>query len=81
MAGKALNQEGMLPCYFSLDETVPDQQARVISLDNASEESLKALVAWGKSVATTATGKRILIETFFSSEAPAFIHPTDRKDV
>lgn len=80
MAGKALNREGMPPCYFSLDETVPDQQARVISLDNASEESLKALVAWGKSVATTATGKKALIETFFSTEAPAFIHPTDRKE-
>lgn len=80
MASKALNCEGMSPCYFSLDETVPDQQARVISLDNASEESLKALVAWGKSVATTATGNKALIDTFFSKEAPAFIHPIDRKE-
>lgn len=80
MASKALNREGMRPCYFSLDETVPDQQARVISLDNASEESLKALVAWGNSVATTATGNKTLIDTFFSMEAPAFIHPADTKE-
>lgn len=81
MANKALNFEGKPTCYYTLDETVPDQQARVISLDNASKESLKALVAWGKSVATTATGNKTLIDVFFSSEAPAFIHPLDRKEV
>lgn len=80
MANKTLNHEGTPQRYFSLDETVPDQQAQLISLDNASTESLKALVAWGKSVATTATGDDNLFKTFFSMEAPAFIHPLDRKE-
>ncbi|WP_316677288.1 CBASS cGAMP-activated phospholipase [uncultured Tolumonas sp.] len=80
MANKALNADGKTTCYFSLDETVPDQQARVISLDNASKESLKALMAWGKSVATTATGNKNLIDTFFNAKAPAFVHPNDQKE-
>ena len=78
MARRSLNKDPNIRSYFELDESVPNEQASIISLDNASDEALKILSARGKHIGTTACADQNLMKTFFSSPAPAFIHPKDR---
>lgn len=78
MAKRIMNLNSTSKSYFELDDAVPNEQAGIITLDNASDEALKVLSARGKQVGTYACSDSVLFETFFSTPAPAFVHPKDR---
>ena len=66
--------------YVMLDDTVPDQQASIITLDNSRSEALKLLAGRGTQKATEAMADASLNlqEKFFSEKAPKFVHPEDK---
>ena len=66
--------------YVSLDDTVPDQQASIITLDNSRPEALRALSARGIQKATESLANRELDlkGKFFNQKAAKFIHPKDK---
>ncbi|HIF9442347.1 TPA: CBASS cGAMP-activated phospholipase [Photobacterium damselae] len=78
MTARALSAEN----HVMLDDTVPDQQASIITLDNSRPEALKLLAGRGKQKATEAMADASLNlqEKFFSEKAPKFIHPEDKKN-
>jgi patatin-like phospholipase/acyl hydrolase len=77
MASRALSDMN----YVSLDDTVPDQQASIITLDNSRPEALKVLVARGIQQATEslANSQFDLKGKFFNGKADKFIHPKDKE--
>ena len=76
MAARALSNVN----HIALDDVVPDQQAGIITLDNARKEALNVLAARGKQKATEslADPNLKLIDKFFTGKASKFIHPEDR---
>lgn len=78
MHGYMVNRAVAVGNYVSLDDTVPNQQAGIITLDNAKNEALQVLIARGKQRATEALADQQLIANFFNDKAPEFIHPEDR---
>lgn len=76
MIKRAIGEEN----YYVLDEGVPNEQADLISLDNAEDAALKVLIGRGQQKGTEATGDPPLMNTFFENTTPKFIHPNDRKE-
>jgi len=75
MASRALSKVN----HVMLDDTVPDQQASIITLDNSRKEALKVLAARGMQKATESLADESLNlrSKFFKDKAAKFIHPHD----
>lgn len=58
--------------YVYLDDIVPNEAASDITLDNASESSLRNLASRGKQLATTEFTKNPLLQGFFKNPAAPF---------
>jgi len=58
--------------YVYLDDVVPNEAAADITLDNASESSLRNLASRGKQLATTEYSKNLLLQAFFKQPTPPF---------
>lgn len=58
--------------YVYLDDIVPNEAASVITLDCASESSLRNLAGRGKQLATSEFTKNLLLQAFFKNPAPTF---------
>lgn len=58
--------------YVYLDDTIPNEAASDITLDNASESSLRNLASRGKQLATDEYTKNPRVRTFFQSPAAPF---------
>nr|WP_278987033.1 CBASS cGAMP-activated phospholipase [Plesiomonas shigelloides] len=63
--------------YIYLDDTVPNEAASDITLDNASESSLRNLASRGKQLATDSYTKNIRLQAFFKQTSAPF---TTRKN-
>lgn len=76
MTARALPKEN----HIMLDDVVPDQQARIITLDNSRTDALNVLAARGKHKATEslADTNLNLRSKFFSNKAKKFVHPGDK---
>lgn len=66
----ALN--GALDNYTYLDEVIPNEAASDITLDNATESSLKNLSARGKQLANTQFAQNPKLKNFFTTPAKPF---------
>lgn len=60
--------------YVYLDDTVPNEAASDITLDNASDSSLRNLASRGKQLATSEFTKNTRLQAFFESTAAPFKH-------
>lgn len=69
MLERELRRHGASDNYVYLDDTVPNEAASDITLDNASASSLRNLASRGKQLATNEFTKNIRLQTFFE-------HPT-----
>jgi patatin-like phospholipase/acyl hydrolase len=58
--------------YVYLDDTIPNEAASEITLDNASESSLRNLASRGKQVATNEFTKNPKVRAFFERRATPF---------
>ncbi|MFQ2132585.1 CBASS cGAMP-activated phospholipase [Aeromonas hydrophila] len=58
--------------YLYLDDTIPNEAASDITLDNASQSSLRNLASRGKQLATVEFTRNIALQAFFDTPAPPF---------
>ncbi|MFN4235888.1 MAG: CBASS cGAMP-activated phospholipase [Vogesella sp.] len=58
--------------YVYLDDTIPNEAASDITLDNASESSLRNLASRGKQLATDEFTKNARLQAFFERQAAPF---------
>ncbi|MCT8127545.1 cGAMP-activated phospholipase CapV [Alishewanella sp. BS5-314] len=70
---RELRTRGNPENYVYLDDTVPNEAASDITLDNASEASLKNLSSRGKQLATTEYTTNTKLKKFFAKPAKPFI--------
>lgn len=69
---RELGSHDALNNYTYLDDTIPNEAASDITLDNASESSLKNLASRGKQLATVEYTKNTKLKAFFESKAKTF---------
>ena len=69
---RELRTVGALDNYVYLDDTVPNEAASDITLDNASASSLRNLASRGKQLATNEFTKNTRLQAFFERPTPAF---------
>lgn len=58
--------------YVYLDDIVPNEAASDITLDNASESSLRNLASRGKQLATSEFTKNLRLQAFFNQPTAPF---------
>lgn len=66
---RELRTHGALDNYVYLDDTIPNEAASEITLDNASESSLRNLASRGKQIATNEFTKNFRLQAFFEHQA------------
>lgn len=69
---RELSSHSALENYVFLDDTIPNEAASDITLDNASEASLRNLASRGKQLATVEYTKNSKLRGFFKSPAAPF---------
>lgn len=72
---RELRSHGVEDNYVSIDDTVPNEAASDITLDNAREGSLRNLSSRGKQLATVAYTQNPRVRAFFRDVATPFQHP------
>jgi patatin-like phospholipase/acyl hydrolase len=70
---RELRRKGVEDNYVYLDDTIPNEAATDITLDNASESSLRNLASRGKQLATDEFTKSTRLKAFFMTPAAPFI--------
>ncbi|HGF5560128.1 TPA: CBASS cGAMP-activated phospholipase [Klebsiella quasipneumoniae] len=65
--------------YVYLDDTIPNEAASDITLDNASESSLRNLASRGKQLATDEFSKNNQLRAFFKARAVPFIRKASKE--
>ncbi|MBR7781867.1 CBASS cGAMP-activated phospholipase [Undibacterium luofuense] len=69
---RELRSADALENYVYLDDTIPNEAASDITLDNASESSLRNLASRGKQLATDKFTKNLKLQSFFAHPAAPF---------
>lgn len=69
---RELRHHDVIENYVYLDDTVPNEAASDITLDNASESSLRNLASRGKQLATVEYTKNTKLRAFFERPAAPF---------
>ncbi|MBE0405246.1 CBASS cGAMP-activated phospholipase [Halomonas citrativorans] len=72
MLERELSTHNALDNYVYLDDIVPNEAASDITLDNASESSLRNLASRGKQLATTEFTKNSRLQAFFNQPSAPF---------
>jgi len=72
MLERELRSANALDNYVLLDDTLPGEAACEITLDNASQGSLRSLASRGKQLATNEFTKNRLLRAFFDQPAASF---------
>lgn len=70
---RELRSIGATDNYVYLDDTVPNEAASDITLDNASASTLRNLASRGKQLATNEYAKNSRLQAFFEYPTPMFI--------
>lgn len=70
---RELRRKGAMDNYVYLDDKIPNEAASDITLDNASESSLRNLASRGKQLATDEFTKNTQLRAFFMTPAAPFI--------
>lgn len=77
---RELRNLSMLNNFLCLDDTVPTEAAREITLDNASETALDNLTSRGKQLAHEVYAQNPALKAFFSTPAKPFTPPRSEDD-
>jgi patatin-like phospholipase/acyl hydrolase len=72
MLQRELKSHNALDNYVYLDDTIPNEAASDITLDNANESSLRNLASRGRQLATDEFTKNARLKSFFESHAAPF---------
>jgi len=73
---RELRTSNAIDNYVYLDDSIPNEAASDITLDNASKSSLRNLASRGKQLATVEFTKNAKLQAFFNTPAVPFKRPT-----